>query len=86
MKFSMMILLVIVINNLVFSMPDKDCDFNGIIEKYRNKEEIAQMSLDDQRETVIVEITKASDESIPVLQGKSNCQLRKIVENFDGNN
>jgi len=31
MKFSMMILLVTVINNLVFSMPDKDCDFNGII-------------------------------------------------------
>jgi hypothetical protein len=86
MKFSVAIVLIMLISNFVFSTADDDCDFNGIIEKYRNKEEIAQMSLDDQRNTVIVEINKAINESIPVLQGKSNCQLRKIVKDIDGNN
>jgi hypothetical protein len=86
MKFFVVIVLVMFISNVVLSTADDDCDFNGIIEKYRNKEEIAHMSLDDQRNTVIVEINKANNEHIPVLQGKSNCQLRKIVKNLEGNN
>jgi len=86
MKFFVVIVLVMFISNVVLSTADDDCDFNGIIEKYRNKEEIAHMSLDDQRNTVIVEINKANNERIPVLQDKSNCELRKIVKDLEGNN
>jgi hypothetical protein len=84
MKFFVMILSVMVISSFMLSMTHADCDFDGIIQKYRNPRSIALMSLDDQRNTVIVEVNKFSHEPIPQLQGKSNCELREMVEEHYG--
>jgi hypothetical protein len=78
MRFSVIILLITIISSFMFSMTYADCHFNGIIQRFRSAEELAVMSDDDKRNTIIVEINKATGMDIRTLQGKSNCELRNF--------
>jgi hypothetical protein len=60
----------------VFSMAYAKCDFDRFTTKYRNVEDIAKMSDDDKRNTIIVELTDDSD-----LQAKTNCELEQMLTN-----
>ena len=78
MKFSIILFLVTLVSSFLFSMTHADCHFRGIIERFRTNDELAGMSDDDKRNTIIVEANKAVGLSIGELQGKSNCELRQF--------
>ncbi len=46
-----------------------------LLNQWRTLEQLTEMQVDDQRNTIIVELSKVSTDSVPFLQGVSNTDL-----------
>lgn len=80
MKIPIFILFLIILSAVTIVGIPLLCDLRGYIHRYRTTAEIKEMNAEDIRNTIINEIHKATNYSIPEIQVKDNCQLHRMLD------